>query len=206
MLQQFKLTFPEEVVAAGIVGVNPGTTGLSIAKVVPHISSAEERYLKPLLGLSLLDDLIAQRAGTASNYNSQPPVLKFPNNAAYELLWTKYLWQYAANAAFVQALPYIYYQIAEAGIFVNSTEYAKPAKQVGLDALIDDFQMRQAGLEESIKQHICRNPTDFPLFPNDNCDSCGCEDCDFTGYIYKLNKKLKCHCTSKGSRSNILFY
>lgn len=208
MIQEYLLTFPQEVAGIDLQSPNPESTALSQRTVANNIAPAETRYLLPLLGKELLDDMIANRNSVPSSYPSGGPnVEKFPSNAAYEDLWKRFLLNYISQGVLLETLPFIQYQISQQGIVAKDTEYSKHSGKEGLGRITDQLNTRIGILEEQIKKHICENRDDFPLYPVDElCDDCGCKDCGYTGYIYLLNKKVRCSCQGKGDRSNIIFY
>jgi len=207
MIQEYLLTFPQEVLALNLSAPSPATTALSRANVAQSIQTAEIRFLLPLLGEELFNDMLAERNNVPSSYPSGGPnVAKFPTKASYEELWKRYLWNYTGQAVLLEATPFIHYKVTQAGVQKDQTEYSKHGGKEGLGAITDRLQQRLDALEEQIKKYICENRDGFPLYDFDeNCD-CGCEACGYRGYIYKLNKKLPCSCTSKNSRSGIIFY
>jgi hypothetical protein len=73
---------PQEVVNTGIYRAAPVNTRFDINIISPHIQSAEERFILPILKKDLYDDMVLNQNPLVSNYNPDagPIVLKFPTS------------------------------------------------------------------------------------------------------------------------------
>lgn len=95
---------PGEVVNTGIYRPAPVTARFDVNQISPHIKDAEERFLQPLLGVALYDDMILQQNVLESNYNPSVGAIvnKFvgPAPVIYETFWYQYLMRYTAYAVF----------------------------------------------------------------------------------------------------------
>lgn len=158
------------------------------AAIIGSIYPAEKKFLQPLLGVELYNDMVAEGSGVVSNYTNAafiggapPPVQKFPNNAAYETLWANMLLQFCSIAIMHESLPFIAAQIQTNGIVQQN-----PQGATGLtikDAQTLQLQHRDTinDLWYNIEEYLCKNAEDFPLFKKDKCRHYKCIDlCDPT--------------------------
>lgn len=153
------------------------------AAIIGSIYPAEKKFLQPLLGDELYNAMVTTGSGVISNYTNtafvggaQPPVQKFPNNAAYELLWSTMLLQFCSIAIMHESLPFIAAQIQTNGIVQQN-----PQGATGLtikDAQTLQLQHRDTINEMwySIEKYLCDNSEDFPLFNKDKCRHYKCID------------------------------
>jgi len=97
---------PLEVVTDGIFRPAPTTTNFDANLIAPFIASAEEGNTIRILGKDLYEAMIAAQNPNVSNYNPDAGALvqKFPTNAFYETLWTKYLLRYEGLICYATAL------------------------------------------------------------------------------------------------------
>jgi hypothetical protein len=114
---------PQEVVNTGIYRAAPVNTRFDINIISPHIQSAEERFIVPILGTALYNDMVANQNTAVSNYNPDAGALvaKFPLNPAYEALWTTYVLRYLGYVIYYEALPYLTFQVSSKCIFNNDS-------------------------------------------------------------------------------------
>jgi hypothetical protein len=86
---------PAEVVNTGTFRAAPVNARFDINVISPHIQSAEERFIIPILTKDLYNDMVAQQNPLISNYNPDAGALvdKFLglSLANYESLWELYL-------------------------------------------------------------------------------------------------------------------
>ena len=189
----------QEVVNDGIFRPAPNTAHFDPTLIGPHIASAEEGNTIRLLGLELFEDMVLQQNPVISNYNPNAGALvqKFPTNAVYEALWTKYLMRYEGLIVYAAALPFIGVQTTTQGLLINDTEYARNAGIEGVKFMQDTIQRHIDNLEPLITNYLCKNSTDFTLFDDKDCKKCE-DDC----------KDMACQTCNKGRNSStkIIFY
>jgi len=223
---------PSEVINDGIFRVSPVTTNFDQNLVNNTlIASAEEDNTIHLLGLELYEDMVAQQNTIPSNYNPDagPIVQKFPTNAAYETLWTKFLLRYEGWIVYKDIIDFITIQASSQGLLYTKTEYADNAGIEGADRIIQTVQKKIDNLVDRIKNFICDNKSDYPLYPSENrckCDQnedaqekfydkwhgshcgdchdgydCGCGYYNSGYYSYYKKKNIK-----RDSSTGIMFY
>jgi hypothetical protein len=199
---------PAEVVNTGVYRPAPTTARFDVNVIAPHILSAEERFLLPVLGADLYEDLVLNQNALESNYNPAvgPIVLKFPMDAAYESLWTSYLMRYTAFAVFYEVLPFLAVQVSSKGIYQNDSEFAQNAGIGGVRFLQDNMMQKIDNLKPLLDAYLCKYKADLPLFDSshclcaDDCDSCDC------GYYERFGKVCRTCAAGKNSSTNIIFY
>ena len=149
---------PQEVVNTGIYRAAPVNTRFDINIIAPHIKSAEERFLLPLLGSALYDDMILQQNANVSNYNPDAGaiVLKFPTNPAYESLWTSYVLRYIGYVIYYEALPYLTFQVSSKGIFTNDSEFASNGGLASVKFMQDNTLQKIDNLKPLIEKYLCQ--------------------------------------------------
>jgi len=199
---------PAEVVNTGVYRPAPTTARFDVNVIAPHILSAEERFLLPVLGVDLYDDLVLKQNAAESNYNPSVGaiVLKFPNDPAYESLWTSYLMRYTAYCIFYEVLPFLAVQVSSKGIYQNDSEFAQNQGISGVRFLQDNMMQKIDNLKPLLEIYLCKNKTALPLFDSchcpcdDDCDACDC------GYYDRTGKTCKTCAAGKNSSTNIIFY
>jgi len=132
----------QEVVNDGIFRPAPLTTQFDPNLVSPFIGLAEEANVIRILGQDLYDDMVANQNPNVSNYNPNAGALvqKFPSNANYETLWTKFLLRYEGLVVYQYALPFIGIQTTPQGVLLNNTEYEDNAGLEGVKFLQTTIQ------------------------------------------------------------------
>jgi len=202
---------PAEVVNGGIYRGAPTNARFDQTLISPHLDSTEERFVIDLLGEDLYLDMVSKQNAAVSNYNPDIGAIvpKFPTEAAYETLWTKYLLRYISYATYHEILPFITIQTSSKGIFANGSEFADNAGIAGAKYLQDAMMKRIDDLRPKIEKYLCDNKADYPLF--DDAD-CPCDDCDgcttscHCGYWQMYGKPCRTCKTGLNSSTKIIFY
>ena len=213
----YTLIKPQEVVNSGIYRAAPTNARFDINIIAPHIASTEERFLIPLLGDALYNDMVLQQNTAVSNYNPDagPLVDKFipPAPVPYETLWERYLLRYTAYCVYYEVLPYVTFQVASKGIFVNDSEFAQNGGASAFKIMQDTTMQKIDNLKEIILTYLCKNKADYPLFdyktkcPCDECDDCGCGANPYMCNYYSIYGVYCNTCKNKRNPStNIIFY
>jgi len=165
-----------EVVNQGIVRGAPLGNRFDASQISPNIAEGERRFLKNFINAAFFTDLLAQKNPVPSNYNADigPIVLAFPSNAAYETLWTQWLYPYLSKTSLFESMNWIVIQIGSNGAFLNNTTFGENIGIKGLKQVKDDLLQSIEGVQPSIINFLCENKADYPLW-----DSTGyCDDCD----------------------------
>ena len=207
---------PQEVVNTGIYRAAPVNTRFDINIIAPHIKSAEERFLLPLLGSALYNDMILLQNANVSNYNPDAGAIvqKFPTNAAYESLWTSYVLRYIGYVIYYEALPYLTFQVSSKGIFTNDSEFASNGGLASVKFMQDNTLQKIDNLKPLIEKYLCDNKTTLPLFDSKHCDCHSCEDdnncgCGYgheCGYFLRSGFYCRSCRTRKNNSTNIILY
>lgn len=195
---------PAEIVNTGIYRPAPTTARFDINIISPHVKSAEERFIIPILGVNLYNDMVDKQNAAESNYNPAVGAIieKFPLDANYEEFWVNYLMRYVAYSVFYEALPYIGLQVSSKGVFQLNSETAENLGINGVRFIQDNMMQRLSDLEPLIKSYLCENKADFTLYNSSNCpdNECHC------GYFNRTGKHCHTCETGKNSSTNIIFY
>jgi len=112
-------------------------------------------------------------------------------NAFYQTLWDKYLFQLCGRSVYLQSLPNILIQTGANGLFINNSEFARGASKGEMQLLQDNETRTIDVFTAEIKEYLCDNRTDYPLYPADklckcHVSGCGCDTCKGTS-PYKKN-------------------
>ncbi len=199
---------PQEIVTDGIFRPSNISSNFDQNLISPYIAWAEEGNVIRLLGLELYDAMILAQNPLPSNYNPSAGtiVLKFPNNPAYESLWTKYLLRYEGLICVITALPFIGYQVTSQGVLLKSTEYAENAGREGITFLIDPLQKIVDDMEPRIKDYLCKNKNELPLYDDKDCPKCSNSINCNCGYLSKYGESCPKCITGRDSSTKIIFY
>ena len=207
---------PQEVVNTGIYRAAPVNTRFDINIISPHIQSAEERFVIPILGMSLYNDMVFYQNPNVSNYNPDAGLIvkKFPTVSAYEDLWEKYLLRFIGYVIYYEALPYLTFQVSSKGIFTNDSEFASNGGLASVKFMQDNTLQKIDNLKPLIEKYLCDNKIDLPLFDAKHCechtceshDSCGCGYGDVCGYFLRAGFYCNTCRTRKNNSTNIILY
>lgn len=207
---------PQEVVNTGIYRAAPVNTRFDINIISPHIQSAEERFVVPILGMSLYNDMVFYQNSNVSNYNPDAGLIvkKFPTVSAYEDLWEKYLLRFIGYVIYYEALPYLTFQVSSKGIFTNDSEFASNGGLASVKFMQDNTLQKIDNLKPLIEKYLCDNKIDLPLFDSKHCechtceshDSCGCGYGDVCGYFLRAGFYCNTCRTRKNNSTNIILY
>lgn len=169
------LIHPQEVINGGILRPAPLNARFDVQLIAPHVSEAEERFALPALCQAFYDALVAEKAGTISNYNPAVGAIvpAFPGNAAYEALWTEgALMKFLALAATYEAMPFIAMQFGANGLFLNNTEFGENAGIKGVQFMQDTLLERIERKRVKLMEYLCENKAALTGFCGDYCEDC----------------------------------
>ena len=176
---------PQEVVGGAILKTSPTTARFDPIIIAPFIQEAELVWLKPVICADLYADMITEKDGLISNYNTDttdcPLQEAFPNNANYEALWVGYLLPFISKAVIHVALPNIAFKTASKGVYSTNSQYAQSAGIQELKYLQQCSLETLTVLKQNIIDFLCKNKADYPLFCDDchcECDCGTCDDCN----------------------------
>ena len=148
---------------------SPIPLNYNMAELKNYISVATEIWVRPLIGVDLLDEIEEQ---VENNEVS-------PENAT--LLTEGKLWQYLAFATCLEGLPFIWSHFSEVGITVSESDTSKSISLKDLTYIQQHLRNQVEYLKDSVKKWLCEHQSSFPLM---DCCACGCSCC---GSNAKLN-------------------
>jgi len=177
------IIIPSEVINGGTFRAAPLEARFDQQLIAPHVQDAELRWTLPLLGRAMYQDMISKKSPNSSNYNpdnGQPLQDKFPNDTNYETLWTQFLLSFSGKAVFLQALPYLTFKTGSNGAFINDTTYGTGQPIDETKKIKDALTQTLIMLQGRIKEFLCDNIDDYPLYDDCNCKckNCNSYDCD----------------------------
>lgn len=183
----------EEITNGGILRTAPVNQQLNPSQLSPDIWIAEQTHIVDILGKSLYEDMILEKAGTISNYNDEcgKPLQKaFPDNDCYEAFWTLILRRLCGTATVYVALPTIAVHITNNGLVMPETQFAETSGTKGLSMLQSSFKGKLTTLRELTTRYICDNSECLPLGCCPTCSNefkvCSCGDCDTAPPVSKM--------------------
>jgi hypothetical protein len=120
-------------------------------KLVPFIKTAQDKYVWIILGSALYFYLQEQ---IAANTLSEP----------YTSLMELYIKDCLVHYSMVEALPFLPYTIANAGIFKNTPEGTVTADKVDIDFLLQKELQSAQFYAERLVTHLIANSNLFPQY------------------------------------------
>lgn len=132
-------------------------TGLSgnidTEKILPHINTAQDIHLQPIIGTNLLDKIKALiTAGT----------LTFADNPYYYTLTYTYITPTLVYLVMWDFLPFLQYEISNGGINQHTTEDGQSASEENMNTLVKKFKDKAEFYGHRLSDYICDNSTEFP--------------------------------------------
>jgi hypothetical protein len=162
------IILPAEVTNGSILRKTPLNVRFDNQLIAPNIQIGELRWVVPVLGQALYDDFVADQVVEVF-----PPTEPKFNNVAYQVLWDKYLWKFDANACLWASVSDIGMQFGANGIYLNNTDTSENAGIKGIQVKQDAIAQSLIVLEKYIREYLCLNHVDFPLY--DYNKNCGCD-------------------------------
>ena len=121
-------------------------------KILPHISTAQDIHLQPIIGTKLMDkvkELI--EAGTLDD----------PGNEAYATLEYTYITPTLVFQVMWDFMPFQQYMIANGGIFQHNAETSATPTKDEVDALIQRFKDKAEFYADRLRDYLCDNTSSF---------------------------------------------
>ena len=122
-------------------------------KILPHVNTAQDIHLQPIIGTKLLDKIKALiTAGT----------LTFALNPYYYTLTYTYITPTLVYFTMWDFLPFMQYEIANGGVFQHqAAESATPTKEE-VDFIVLKFKDKADFYSERMVSYLCDNTENFP--------------------------------------------
>lgn len=121
------------------------------ASLIPHIITATDTVLRPILGSTLYSRLLDEWTLANFNPNDLRDGTQTPDMIDYKELYKQLFFPLIWNSA-LQALPFLAVKISEKGIMLNDSDYSDNAGIVGLNEM--KFTVRKTA-ENYTEQLIC---------------------------------------------------
>lgn len=154
---------------------SPLPINYNYAEVMNYVPVAQEIWIRPLIGDTLLNELEDQ---VKDNNVSEV-------NAA--LMTEGNLLQYLAYATCLEGLPFIWSHVSEVGITLGKSENSDSATLKDMTYIEGHIRRQVEFLKDSVKKYICERNNYFPQV-------CGCDcecNCCCGGGKGKLNNPNK---------------
>lgn len=121
----------------------------------PQIWFAQERYIRPILGSDLYDDLIVKFSANTMNADERK-------------LYNDHLVPTLVNFSVAECLPLIHVKIANAGAFMRSDANIQPLSMADLTILSEKYRNQAQWHAQRMSDWLYVNATKFPLYLNGN--------------------------------------
>ena len=153
-------------------------TGLSgnldTDKLIPHVATATEVHLQPILGTDLLD-----KCRTLVKDDE----LGDAGNEAYETLVVSYVAPVLVFYTMWDMMPFLTYQIANGGIFQHQSENSVSPDTDTMNMLIQKFKDKGEFYGNRLNDYLCNNSSSYSeLYTNSNGDINSLNDQTFHGW------------------------
>lgn len=155
---------------------SPIPLNYNMAELKNYISVAQEIWVKPLIGVDLLDEIEEQ---VENNEVS-------PENAT--LLTDGKLWQYLAYATCLEGLPFIWSHFSEVGISLGKSDNSDSVTLKDLTYIEAHLRRQTEYLKDSVKNWLCEHQESFPLM---DCCACGCSCCQSNSMLNMPNPMIQ---------------
>ncbi len=129
-----------EVIRGGHFAQTPINLQYDAQLIAPHIKDAMKLYVIPLLGKELYDDMLTKMNEADCDYENS--ILKFPNDAVYEKLWTEELYSFCCWVVYLMHLPTSTKQNVSAGLSFPSEHNKKNSDVEDLKFMLETAQER----------------------------------------------------------------
>ena len=126
---------------------------IDIDKVLPHVNTAQDIHLQPIIGSNLMDkckELI--EAGTLSDVGNEP----------YKTIVYTYITPALVFLTMWDAMPFIQYTIANGGVFQHNSENSSSPIDDSVNQLINRFKDKAAYYTRVLSEYICDNMSLYP--------------------------------------------
>lgn len=121
-------------------------------KLLPHVKTAQDIQLQPLLGTDLFDkckELVS--TGTLND----------AGNEDYATLVNVHIAPVLVYYSMIDYLPFQLYQIENGGIYRHQADEAIVADKVEMDSLVGRFTNKAFFYAERLRSYLCNNSDDF---------------------------------------------
>lgn len=122
-------------------------------KILPHIKTAQDIHIQPVIGTKLLEKLKtlveANELDAAGNENYKELVYVYLTPT--EVFYT--LWD---------AMPFLQYEIANGGVFQHLSENSNPPSDETVQMLVQKFKDKAEFYGLRMTEYLCDNQSDFP--------------------------------------------
>jgi len=131
-------------------------------KLLPHIMTATDIHVQPILGTQLLDkcrELV------------RDDELGDAGNEVYEDLVLNYITPVLVYYTMWDMLPFLSFQIENGGLFTHTSENANSADEPQMQMIIKKFKDKGESYGRELSRFLCDNTDDYPeLFTNTGDD------------------------------------
>jgi hypothetical protein len=135
-----------------LVKRTPFGGNISPDKLVPHVKTAQDKHMLPILGTVLFQYLQQQiAAGTVSG--------------VYETLLDDYIKDCLVHYTAVEALPFLSYTFANSGVVRNVGEASQAPSKTEIDFLLDKSLQSAQFYAQRLRDYlIAQSPTNIPQY------------------------------------------
>jgi len=150
------------------------------SKILPHVKTAQDIHLQPVLGTDLLDKLKALvTAGDLTDVG----------NEAYNTLVETYITPMLVNFTLVDFLPFLQFEISNGGIQTHTAENSVNASKNEMDAMVQKFKDKGSFYATRLLDYLCSHSSSFPEYKTNTLnDMHGGNDVSFGGWVLGNNR------------------
>jgi len=145
-------------------------------KMLPHVMTATDIHLKPILGTQLLDKCrTLVKAGELGDVG----------NEVYSTLVTDYITPVLVYYTMWDMLPFLTYQIENGGIFLHQSENSVTPDEPQMQMLVKKFKDKGESYGQELIRYLCSNSNSYPeLFTNTDDDISPSSRQTFQGVVW----------------------
>lgn len=168
---------------------SPIPSNYDVANILPYVSVAEKIWVIPIIGydfyMELDEQVNAPSGGTLT-----------PENAT--LLTDGGLWQYLSFSTLLEALPFVWTRLTEAGIQLGKSDNSDSVSLKDLTLIQNHIRNQVEVQKEFVIKYLCSHTESFPLFDTSVCPDCGCGCNKNKGGLFSPNPKHSLYKPTKG--------
>ena len=128
-------------------------------RFLPHIKTAQDMHLQPVLGTDLLNKLLTIVGDDT---------WEDAGNEAYATLITSYVTPFLVYYTMVDFLPFQLFQIENAGVYRRNSDNAIVAEKDDMQMLVNAFRSKAEFHNRRINEYLCNNTSSFAEYTSNS--------------------------------------
>jgi hypothetical protein len=136
-----------------IMALTPLNGNIDEDKILPHVNTAQEIHLQPVVGTKLLDKCKSLiEAGTLND----------AGNEVYATLVNIYITPYLVFLTMWDAMPFIQYSIANGGVYQHQSVNSATPTDANVGTLTARFKNKAEFYGDKLSSYLCDNTSLYP--------------------------------------------